>query len=187
LVTAFIPSFITRRLELDELNGALDNVEIEENDADGARSGASLGGCVEGRGKGGEGISTAFRVLVCEELGLLTKGLRSALPSLGVTWVGFCGVLVGKRLVVGGTSLELAGLVSLRRTPSRSVGVNKALFGLRASLWLGGAATTISSSTTSLTGIRFFGIVNRLKKCGIVVLFAGAGIAAWCGASYMVK
>jgi hypothetical protein len=54
LVTAFIPSFITRRLELDELNGTLDNVEIEENDADGARSGASLGVCVEGRGKGGE-------------------------------------------------------------------------------------------------------------------------------------
>jgi hypothetical protein len=111
----------------------------------------------------------------------------SALPSLGVTWVGFCGVLVGKRLVMGGASLELAGLVSLPREPSRFDGVNEAPFGLSVSHWRGGGATTISSSTTSLTGMRFFGIVKRLKKCGIVVLFAGAGIAAWCGASYMVK
>jgi hypothetical protein len=172
-----MPSFVTRLLELDELIGTLDNVEIEENDADGARSGASLGGCGGGRGKEGEEISTAFRVLVCEELGLLTMGLRSALPSICPTWFGFCGVLVGKRLVVGGASLGLAGLVSLPREPSCPFGDNEALFGLMVSLWLGGAATTISSSTTSLTGMRFFGIVKRLKKCGIVVLFAGAGIA----------
>lgn len=207
LVTALMPSFIILLLELEEVVGTLDKADVEENEVVGGGCGSSsdcsaaasfggsgsrvnCGGASGGRRDGdGDGISTAFNVLlVAELLGVLASGVSSdsssVCESADLFWgVTFCGVFlgdgrVGKVIVWEDMILEAGGCCC----EPWCLGGDEATGGLEPSFGLDGFGeeTTISSSITSFAGMRFLGIEKGLKKSLMNVLFAGAcrGIAA---------
>jgi hypothetical protein len=165
LVTTLIPFFTIRLLELEELIGTLDNVDIDEKDAAGGLSVASFVGGGGGGGRRGDGISTAFSTVVGD----------AASPQL-----------VELKLLLGGPSLfdgddeplRLEGLGDATTISSSTT----SLTGMR----LLGILSRISSSTASSTGGRFLETANRLKKSGMVLGFPGGGIAACrCSPNYI--
>ena len=102
LVTACMPFLTTRRLELCVLRGTLERLEIESKEVVAAWVIASVMGsvrvasvaCARGGAVGfglGEGISTAFRYLCCDEGELTCKSGSSLAPSSCPVTVRFVG------------------------------------------------------------------------------------------------
>ena len=117
--------------------------------------------------------------LRCDDEGLLCIKFSSATPSSCLTWlrlpdglfVGdfFLGVepLLGNGLDNALDNGELVYLGDLFVFVGEAVGCRCLRSGVGLCF---GAATMISSSTTSLIGMRFLGIVNGLKKSFMLLL-----------------
>lgn len=113
-VTALMPFLIMRLLELVELMGTLESVDVDEKDSAGGRGGAS-GSLNTGGEMRGEVISAASTVLDWEEVGLLYAGFDSAAPSICTSWELFLGAPIGNGREGDhtSTSFELLGCVLL--------------------------------------------------------------------------
>ena len=182
-VTALIPPFTTLLLELWELIGTLDSVVVEENEVVADRVAASCFSCGEGGGIRG-GISTAC-ISLCVAVGeLIWMVASSAAPLKCCAPDRF---FVGERFFGVDALLKFAELFrELLDLVGEAVGSRELRLLLLALEGLG-EATMISSSIMSFLGIRFFGIVNGLKKSLMDWLLAAGGMVAVRNASRTIS